>query len=239
MKLLEWDSDAEIKLVASALFPYTNLPEESLLGIVQNMTDEERQTVLETYFGERENRRHKPGRGLERVFYRFEVLSNYAVFRDLQRHRLLTMEWQPLSPDHGFDLPEAVIEIGAREAWELAMVAAERFYRGLESAAGAEVAQYVVPFAYRVRFYWHLNAREAFHILELRTQRGGDPAYRLICQEMHRLIREQAGHRIIADGMKFVDYEDYGLGRLESERRIAARRAAAGLPESDVSAARG
>ena len=84
-----------------------------------------------------------------------------------------------------------------------------------------------MPFAYRVRFYFHLNAREAFHLLELRTQRGGDPAYRRICQEMHRLIRDEAGHRIVADAMRFVDHADYGLGRLDAERRSAEKRSAA------------
>jgi thymidylate synthase ThyX len=90
---------------------------------------------------------------------------------------------------------------------------------------GRDVAQYAVPFAYRVRFVMQLNAREAFHLLELRTARGGHEAYRRICREMHRQIRDVAGHAAIADAMRFVDHADYGLARLEGERRAEQRRA--------------
>ena len=99
----------------------------------------------------------------------------------------------------------------------------------LAEAMGADVAQYVVPFAYRIRFFMQLNARQAFHLLELRTVQQGHTGYRRVCQEMHRLIREKAGHRLMADAMRFVDYEDYDLERLEAERRAEARRG--GRPE--------
>ena len=89
----------------------------------------------------------------------------------------------------------------------------------------------MVPFAYRIRFYMDLNAREAFHLIELRTAQGGHPDYRRVCQDMHRLIRDQAGHTLIAEAMNYVDYEDYELGRLERERRSAERRRSAGVAE--------
>lgn len=111
------------------------------------------------------------------------------------------------------------------------MEAAAGLARRIEAAAGPDAAQYAVPFAYKIRFYMDLNARQAFHLIELRTAQGGHADYRRVCQEMHRLIADQAGHRLIADAMKFVDYNDYELGRLESERRSQARRQAAGVPE--------
>jgi hypothetical protein len=48
---------------------------------------------------------------------------------------------------------------------------------------------------------------------------------------MHRLIRDQAGHRLLADAMSYVDHESYDLARLQSERRASAKRAALGLEE--------
>ena len=227
--LIEWDPEAEIKLAAAALYAYTDLPEDHLLLVVRGMSEEDRRKILSAYIGERRNRRHKPGRAFEGTSYRFDILASYSVFRDLQRHRLLTVEWQKLSTVHGYDTPEAIEAVGARDPWDGALRRAGDLYQSLQEDFGAEVAQYTVPFAYRVRFYFHLNAREAFHLLELRTQRGGDPAYRRICQEMHRLIREQAGHHLIADAMTFVDHNDYGLGRLDAERRMEERRAAAGV----------
>jgi thymidylate synthase ThyX len=137
---------------------------------------------------------------------------------------MLTIEWHRLGTLHGYTTPEAIGEIGAVAAWDEAMERAAALAVRLEAALGRDAAQYAVPFAYRIRFYLHLNAREAIHLLELRTARGGHAGYRRVCQEMHRQIREVAGHRALADAMSFVDYRDYGLARLESERRAEARR---------------
>jgi thymidylate synthase ThyX len=108
-----------------------------------------------------------------------------------------------------------------------------RLHAAVASSLGPDVAQYVVPFGYRVRFFFQLSAREAFHLIELRTGPGGHPGYRRVCQEMHRLIRDEAGHRQIADAMSYVDHDTYDLARLEGERRAAAKRAALGLDDPD------
>jgi thymidylate synthase ThyX len=226
--LVEWDPDGEAKVAAAALYAVTDLPDDALLAAVRDLGDEERGTILRAYAGERGNRRHKPGRAFERTGYRFDVLCDYGIFRDLQRHRMLTIEWQRLGTRHGYVTPRSIAEIGAGAAWDEAMGRAAALAERLEGALGAAVAQYAVPFAYRIRFYVHLNAREAIHLLELRTARGGHDGYRRICQEMHRQIREVAGHRALADTMTFVDHRDYGLARLESERRAEARRAEPG-----------
>jgi thymidylate synthase ThyX len=223
VSLVEWDPDAELKIVASAVYPYSQLPHDRILDLARNMTDEERQRIIETYCGARANRRHKPARAFESANYTFDVLAPYSVFRDLQRHRMLTIEWQELSTAHGFQVPETVDIVGGADAWKNAMWGASDLYDEVDKVLGTTVAQYVVPFGFKVRFYWHLNAREAFHVIELRTQRGGDPAYRRICQEMHRLIKDQAGHVAIANAMCFMDDEPYDLGRLESEQRTQVR----------------
>jgi hypothetical protein len=163
---------------------------------------------------------------MERTMYRFDVLSDYGIFRDLQRHRMLTIEWQRLSTDHGYITPEAIADIGATRAWDDMMGRTADLADTIAAAHGPTVAQYTVPFAYRVRYYVQMNAREAFHLLELRSQASGHPGYRRVAQEMHRLIRDEAGHRVIADAMQYVDHNDYDLARLEEERRNAARRAA-------------
>jgi thymidylate synthase ThyX len=231
--LVEWDPDADVKVAAAALYPYTKLPDDQLLDLVAAMSDEDRSRILTAYVGDRANRRHKPGRGMERVFYRFDVLCDFGIFRDLQRHRMLTLDWQRLGPDHGYILPESIADVGAEELWRAAMERTGELHQRLTEEVGADAAQYVVPFAYKIRFYFHMNAREAFHLLELRTGPGGHPGYRRVCQQMHRLIRDQAGHHAIADAMSYVDHQDYDLARLEGERRAAARRAAAGIADPE------
>jgi len=229
--LVDWDPDAETKIAAAALYGVTDLPDDQVRALVAAMPAEDRRRLIETYVGDRRNRRHKPGRAMETAFYRFDVLCDYGIFRDLQRHRMLTIEWQRLSPAHGFVTPTTITDIGAGPAWHEAMTRAAVLYDRLRDDLGPDVAQYAVPFAYRIRFSMTLNVREAFHLLELRTQQGGHPGYRRVCQEMHRLIAERAGHRTLAAAMRFVDHDDYGLGRLAGERRAAARRAAAGIAE--------
>jgi thymidylate synthase ThyX len=231
--LVDWDPEAETKTVAAALYPYSNLPDDQLLSIARSMTDEQRANVLRAYIGDRTNRRHKPGRGFERSAYRFDILCDYGIFRDLQRHRMLTLDWQRLSPAHGFVTPASIEDIGAVPLWNEAMERTAALHGAVAADAGPDIAQYVVPFAYRIRFYFQLNAREAFHLLELRSAQGGHPDYRRVAQDMHRLIGDQAGHRAIADAMRYVDYEDYELARLESERRSAAKRAAAGIADPE------
>jgi thymidylate synthase ThyX len=78
--------------------------------------------------------------------------------------------------------------------------------------------------AFRVRFYMDMNAREAMHVIELRTAPQGHPSYRRICQLMHRAIAEVAGHRAIAQAMQFADHSAVELERLQSERSLEEKR---------------
>jgi thymidylate synthase ThyX len=223
--LTDFDPDGEIKVVAAALYASSRLPDDQLLAVARKLGPEERRQVLEAYVGPRTNRRHKPGRAFERTVYRFDVLGDYGAFRDLQRHRLLTLEWQPLSTRHGWVASEEIEAVGALPDWQRVMDGAAELYDALVTAGLPEVAPYAVAMAYRVRFYMELNAREAMHMIELRTTPQGHPAYRRICQAMHRLIAEQAGHPAIAAAMSFTDLSDSEEGRLASERATERRRA--------------
>jgi thymidylate synthase ThyX len=97
-------------------------------------------------------------------------------------------------------------------------------YESLYSAGLREIAPYSVVMAYRVRFYMEMNAREAMHLIELRTAPQGHPSYRRICQLMHHAIRDVAGHTVVADAMQFVDHSEVELERLQAERAQEAKR---------------
>jgi thymidylate synthase ThyX len=225
--LTDFDPDGEVKVVAAALYAHSSLSDAELLEIARRMTPADREAVLAAYVGERVNRRHKPGRAFERTSYRFDVLTDYGAFRDLQRHRLMTIEWQALSPAHGHTLPEAVVEAGAVNEWNEVMDRSAELHGALVAAGLSAVAPYAVSMAYRVRFVMDMNARQAMHVIELRTQPSGHPAYRRVCQLMHRQIDEVAGHHAIAAAMKFVDHSIIELERLQEERRLEAKRARA------------
>jgi len=226
VSLVEWDQDAENKIAAAALYAHTDLPDAQLQTIVNGMSDADKSEVIRAYVGDRKNRRHKPGRGMERSFYRFDVLSDFGSFRDLQRHRMLTLDWQRLGVKHGYSTPPAIEEVGWTQRWDDAMGRMSDFHDTVMNEHGPDVSQYVVPFGFKLRYSMQFNAREAFHMLELRTSQQGHPDYRRVCQMMHALIRDKAGHRALADAMSYVDHGSYDLERLEAERRSEQKREA-------------
>lgn len=224
--LVDYDPDGEVKMIAAMLYASSHLPESEIEDQVRAMSVEDRLAVVRAYGGERGNRRHKPGRALERTSYRFDIVSDYGAFRDLQRHRLLTIEWQPLTPRHGFVRPPAVVEAGAMERYDEAMERSAALFELLEPEFPAQ-ASYAVALAYRIRYVMQMNAREAMHLIELRSAPQGHPSYRTVAQDMHLLIAEGAGHRAVAELMRFVDHhEEAELERLDAERRAEERRSA-------------
>jgi thymidylate synthase ThyX len=222
--LLDWDPEGEDKVIAAICYPHTHLSEQQLLDRVRLLPADDRVALLRAYVGDRTNRRHKPGRAFERTSYRFDVLGDYGAFRDLQRHRMLTIEWQPLTPYHGYDVPEPVIDAGLDHRFDHAMEHSADLFDALRDTF-PEQAAYAVSLAYRMRYVMQMNAREAMHLCELRSSPQGHPSYRRIAQSMHRLIEQRAGHHALAAAMRYVDHGDYELERLDAERAAEARRA--------------
>jgi len=221
--LVDFDPDAEDKLIAALCYPHLQLPESQIIERVRGLSFDDRAALLRAYVGDRENRRHKPGRAFERSGYRFDVLSDYGSFRDLQRHRMLTIEWQSLTPNHGYARPELVDEAGLTDIFDDSMARSAALFDALKSDFPAQ-AGYAVSMAYRLRYSMQFNAREAIHLLELRSAPQGHPAYRRVALEMHRQIAEVAGHRAIAAAMTHMTTEAPELERLAAERRAEARR---------------
>ena len=221
--LTDWDPDAERKLAAAALYSVSELPDAQLRETVDRMSSEQVTELLASMVGNRRNRRHKPGRALERSYYRFDVVCDFGAFRDLQRHRMMTIEWQPLTTRLGHERPEELADAGLDGLWDRTLEEAGEFYERVRTSLGRQVAQYAAPFACHIRFMMEMNARQALHLIELRTQPAGHPNYRRVCIEMHRQIAEVAGHTRIADAFTFLNTQGVDLERLESERRAAER----------------
>lgn len=222
VQLTDFDPDGEVKIVAAALYPTCSLSDDQLFLRVQRMSVDERRSILSAYIGDRKNRRHRPGRAFERTYYRFDVKTDYGAFRDLQRHRMLTLDWQSLSPNLGYVVGEDIEEAGVLDEWKVVMNDSAELYHDLLSQ-NYLVAQYAISMAYRIRFYMEMNAREAMHVIELRTAPQGHESYRRICQQMHNLIAQKAGHHAIAAAMQFVNHEQIGLERLEAEKATQKR----------------
>ncbi|MCR4335411.1 MAG: FAD-dependent thymidylate synthase [archaeon] len=215
--LTDYDKEAGEKICAAALYPFTFLSFEQVKAKVKSMSKEERLNAINTYQKKRQNRRHKPHRGFEHAYYEFDLMCNYASYRDLHRHRVLTQQRQDLTVKHGFDLPPEAEQIGFasefKEQMELAKNAYEKIYPEFRKEA-----QYVVPFAYKIRWSNYLNLRELYHLVELRSTIHGHPDYRRIVLKMLEEVRKVQPE--LVEYMKFVDYRDAGLERLETEKKI-------------------
>jgi hypothetical protein len=224
VRLLHTDGD-EDRLLAALLFESAGTPEEATLTAVAELGDDERERMLADLVGERANRRHRPGRGFEALRYRFEVVSDYGAFRDLQRHRMLTVQWQALTPDLGAAVPDEVAEAGCGDLYRAALERSHAEYDRLTAAGHAEAAPYALCLGYRMRYVLDMNAREAMHLIELRSGREGHPGYRAVAHEMHALIAEQ--HPAVAAAMTHVDTSaEPRLERILSEMRTERKRAA-------------
>jgi len=222
--LTDFDPEGEDKVLAAICFPNTSLSDSELLRRVRRLSHEERTSLMNAYVGDRKNRRHRPGRAFERTDYRFEIVVDYGAFRDIQRHRLLTIDWQPLGVSLGYTLPDMVVEAGEEECFVETLERSRDLYEEMLPEFPIQ-AGYAVSLAYRVRCVLQMNAREALHLIELRSGTQGHPSYRRIAQQMYKAVAETAGHHAIAHAMKHVDHGWSDLERLDGERRAESRRA--------------
>jgi hypothetical protein len=219
--LLRTEGD-EDDLLTALLFEASASPEETIRDAVVSLDSEQRAQLLCDLVGTRANRRHRPGRGFEALRYRFEIVADYGAFRDLQRHRMLTVQWQSLTPDLGAGVPEQVELAGCSDQYRRALELSAREYERLRSVGLEHAAPYALCLGYRIRFILDLNAREAMQLIELRSGREGHPSYRAVAHEMHAQIA--AVHPAVAAAMTHVDRQtEPRLERILSEMRAHAR----------------
>jgi thymidylate synthase ThyX len=228
----------EDDLLTALLFEQAGTSERAIRDAVVQLDGAERAELLGDLVGQRQNRRHRPGRGFEAVRYRFEIVSDYGAFRDLQRHRMLTVQWQALTPDLGAGVPEQVELAGCGDEYRRALEISAAEYERLHSAGLRSAAPYALCLGYRIRYVLDLNAREAMQLIELRSGREGHPSYRAVAHEMHEQIAEV--HPAVAGVMTHVDREtEPRLERILSELRTHHARARGARAPAHASMKRG
>jgi thymidylate synthase ThyX len=221
VRLLHHEGD-ERRLATALLFEAGTASESETAAAVEKLDQQTLTALLGDLVGERENRRHRPGRGYESLNYRFEIVSDYGAFRDLQRHRMLTCQWQTLSPSLGAEVPEELDAAGVGDAFRTALEASRAEYERLSAAGLHDQAPYALSLAYRLRYILDLNAREAMQLIELRSGREGHPSYRAVAHAMWDQI--DAVTPAVAAAMTHVDREsEPRLERLMSEIRNERR----------------
>jgi thymidylate synthase ThyX len=221
VRLLHVDGD-EDALLAALLFEAAGVGEEETRIRLAALSGAERAELLSDLIGVRANRRHRPGRGFEALRYRFEIVSDYGAFRDLQRHRMLTVQWQRLTPHLGAGVPDEVQAAGCGDLYRNALDVSRTEWERLVGEGREREAPYALSLGYRIRYVLDLNAREAMQLIELRSGREGHPSYRAVAHEMHRLIAQV--HPAVAGAMTHIDTEaEPRLERILSEMRTQAK----------------
>jgi thymidylate synthase ThyX len=204
--------------VATMLYKYAEHPMEQLRDLVREMTPEQIGAVIHAYTGERKTKRDRSGRALEYGYpLTYDLCCDFGIFRDLHRHRMLTMERQRLSTRNGFcDIPPILAEVGADGVRECQDISAD-LYEKARAECGRDIAQYPVLFGFNIRFFQGMNARELQHLAELRTIKQGHPSYRKVAQKMRTFALER--YPWLGKATQFTDYNDYFWSRAESEAR--------------------
>jgi thymidylate synthase ThyX len=221
VRLLHVDGD-ETSLLSALVFEHADADETAIRASVERLSADERAAMLSDLIGPRHNRRHRPGRGFEALRYRFEIVADYGAFRDLQRHRMLTVQWQSLTPTLGAGVPGQLIDAGVGDEYRAALERSGAEYARLVDAGLGQAAPYALCLGYRIRFILDLNAREAMQLIELRSGREGHPSYRAVAHEMHAQIA--AVHPAVAAAMNHVDTEtEPRLERILAEMRQSSR----------------
>src|SRR5262249_16357916 len=209
-------------LPAACLCESACAPETEILARIDVLDSAERAELLSAVVGDRVNRRHRPGRGFETLRYRFEIVSDYGAFRDLQRHRMLTIQWQSLTPNLGAGVPEQVELAGCGDEYRHALEVSRNEYERLADEGHIRAPPYAPSPGYRIRYVPELNAREAMQLIELRSGREGHPSYRAVAHEMHAQIASV--HPAVAHAMTHLDGDtEPRLERILSEMRTQAR----------------
>ena len=216
VELVDYDGDALDKIVSAILYDKSQFPLGQVRQVVQRLDEGAKEKIFADYVSRRENRRQKPGRALEHAYYTFDILANFGAYRDLQRHRMLSQERQFLTTKFGFDLPPEIVQGGFEKEFTEAMQRGRNAFEKIAAKMPAP-AQYVVPLAYKMRWYVKMNLREVYHMCELRSSQQGHPDYRRVAQKIY--YETLRVHPSLASQMKFIDLKEYGLERMEAEKR--------------------
>jgi thymidylate synthase ThyX len=216
VRLVEYDPDSEVKILAGILFQQSHRTWDHALERARGLSTEERRALFDAYVPARKGRWYKVGRAFENAYMRFEIVMDAGSYRDLHRHRMMTQERQTFSTHHGFTTPVELVDAGLSGPFQHAIERANRLFRKVENV-DRDLAQYAVPLACRLRFYQWQNFRQLFWEAELRTVSQGHPDYRFIEHEKYRLVREK--FPLIASYM-LVDTNDYAIARRGTEEKI-------------------
>jgi thymidylate synthase ThyX len=208
----------EDSFLTALIFPYCAMPFELIRKRIQGLSRKRKEQLYRACYGKRKTRRDRPERIIEHGYpHQFELITEWAVYKDLMRHRMGTMLVQDLNPYLGFNMPVECEDARVLDAGEDIVKTSEQLFKILAERS-PENKGYAFLHGHRLRWMIGMNDRALMHMLELRTTPQGHPNYRRISQEMHRLLLEKIPSR--AEEMTFINHNPVFWSRAESEARL-------------------
>ncbi len=188
VNLVEYEKNAEEKLVSALLYRYSTLSYQEIKEKVSTMSNHNKEQLIDNALKFRGDY-DQPIRELEHIVYTFDILSDYGAFRDIQRHRICTQTNQLLTCDYGYETPDIIKKVGLEKDYVLCLEKAKAAYQ-IISAKYPYEAQYILPLAFRKRVLITLNLRELHHFISLRSGINGHWFYRMIAQQCYKEIEK-------------------------------------------------
>jgi len=227
VRLVDYDNNAEEKIIAALLYTYTDLEYRDAMAEARHLSEEEKEVLIKQLGKFRKNRHHKPLRFIEEPYFAFEVIADWGVYKDLMRHRILTRHKKLFTSDLGYFVPYEIEMTGFGNVFKQAMDSACEAYSTIKTKLPYE-AQYLATHGSYTSFYQRINLRALTHMIELRSIPQGHPSYRKVVQEMAKLVTDKFplfGKYIYS----FVDHNDYELERLDAFRKLEKKAVAKGV----------
>lgn len=141
----------------------------------------------------RERRQDPLPKWLRAARYRFQIVADFGVWKDLRRHRRNEIWRAPFTAQLGYQVPDDVAAVGpdAVEKYCYAMDLAKLTHAKLTSLGYPEEAQYAVAQGHLQHWVVDMDLEQVYYICELRTAPQGHISYRRIARGMYELVREQ------------------------------------------------
>lgn len=185
--LVEASPDPDHKFLASLLHRVSNASFESCRSKVEEMTDEERFTLVKLAY-ERAELYDSMLREFEHVFLTFEVVCSSSCFGQLKRHRMSTFSPQPYDVSLGVTVPEPIQKTGKSHEFTRVMERCAELYHEI-SKTNPEASAYSLTNAHRRRVLLTLNARELYHFTRLRSDAHAQWEIKSLSNQMVHLGR--------------------------------------------------
>jgi thymidylate synthase ThyX len=219
VRLLGWENDETVlnKILAAYYFERTGADYGSIYNHFSSLEVAKKRDILNKISSLRKNRRNKLDRSFEHVHYTYEINTNFGAFRDLQRHRSLTIQRKVLSAQHGYDIPPIISKIDElSKEFSNAVKESGDLYNDIYSADN-KAAQYVLLFAHKHPTIVTINLRELVYLTELRSTPQAHFDLRYISREMVRRAKEV--NPSVESVFRFLNTNEEELGRLSAELR--------------------